>query len=92
MTSIQQKIVTISLIFGIFPQIIYHYIGNEMATLEYEITNIPAQVKKEVTCEKTLSEGTKVKMEIGEDELDSVVPEGKQWEVIANIRLVETDV
>jgi len=63
-----------------------------MAALEFEITDFPAQVKKEVTCEKILIAGNKVKMEIEEDELDSVVPEGKQWVVIANIRLIETDV
>ena len=59
--------------------------------LLFEETNTPAQIRKEVTCEKTVTAGGKVKMEIGEHELDEVVPEGKSWQVVANIRLVETD-
>jgi len=63
-----------------------------MAEVEFEVTEIPAQMKKEATCKKTLSAGDKVKFEVGEDELSKVVPEGKQWEVVLNVRLVETDV
>jgi len=63
-----------------------------MATLEFTETSTPAQVKKEVTCEKTLSAGATLKAEVGEDELDKTVPSGKQWAVILNVRLTETDV
>jgi len=63
-----------------------------MASLQFEEEIIPSQVRKEVTCETVLSAGDKVKMELGEDELDEVVPANKQWELVANIRLIETDV
>ena len=62
-----------------------------MANLAFEVTAIPAQVKKEVTCQTVLAQGAQVKMELGEDELDEVVPRGKSWTVVANIRIVETD-
>ena len=61
------------------------------ADLEFEVTSTPAQVKKEVTCIETLAAGGKVKMEIGEHELDEAVPAGKSWAVVANIRIIETD-
>lgn len=63
-----------------------------MAALEFTETNISAQVRKEVTCEKTLSVGDELEAKIGVDELTEVVPAGKQWAVIVNVRLVETDV
>ena len=63
-----------------------------MAKLEFETTSIPAALKKEVTVTTTLAAGGKVKMELGEDELSEVVPAGKEWDVVANIRLVERDV
>ena len=59
---------------------------------EFVVTEIPAQVKKETTSAKTLSAGDRVKFELGDDELNEVVPEGKQWEVVLNVRLIETDV
>ena len=62
-----------------------------MAALEYETTETPATVRKEVTCIETLAAGGRVKMEIGENELDSAVPEGKSWDVIANVRIVENN-
>ncbi len=63
-----------------------------MAALEFIETIIPLQTKKEVTCEKTLSAGDFLKAEIGGDELDEIVPTGKQWVVVLNVRLIETDV
>ena len=63
-----------------------------MAALEFIETIIPLQAKKEVTCEKTLSAGDSLEVKIGGDELNEVVPEGKQWAVILNVRLIETDV
>ena len=63
-----------------------------MAALEFTENTTPAQVKKEVTCEKTLSAGEFLKAEVGEDELNKTVPAGKQWTVIVNVRLTETDV
>ena len=63
-----------------------------MANLEFIETTIPLQAKKEVTCEKTLSAGEFLKAEVGGDELNKTVPMGKQWVVVLNIRLIETDV
>ena len=62
-----------------------------MAALEFIETIIPSQVKKEVTCEKTLSAGDSLEVEIGGDKLEKTVPAGKQWVVVLNVRLVETD-
>ena len=63
-----------------------------MAAIEFEVIEIPAQVKREATRIKTLSAGDNLKFEVGEDELDEVVPEGKQWQVVLNVRLVEIGV
>lgn len=63
-----------------------------MAALEFIETIIPLQTKKEVTCEKTLSAGDSLEAKIGNDELDEMVPTGKQWVVVLNVRLTETDV
>jgi len=62
-----------------------------MPVLEFEVTETPAQKKLEVTCIDTLSAGGAVKAEIGEHELSEVVPEGKQWYVVTNVRVIETD-
>ena len=63
-----------------------------MAALEFIETTIPLQAKKEVTCEKTLSAGDPLEVEIGGDKLEETVPVGKQWVVVVNVRLTETDV
>ena len=64
-----------------------------MANLDFEIATIPETIKKEVTCIRTLSAGDKLKAEIGsEDELDKIVPAGKVWDVVLNIRVTESDV
>ena len=60
-----------------------------MATLELVETTIPSSTKKEVTETQTLSAGSMVKMEIGENELDAAVPAGKEWDVVANVRIIE---
>jgi len=61
------------------------------ANLEFEETILQARVKKEVTCTETLSQGDKVKLEIGDHELDEMVPRNKSWYVVGNIRVIETD-
>jgi len=59
--------------------------------IEFVTTNTPASTRLEATSTQTLSAGDKVKAEIGEEELDTTVPEGKSWAIILNIRVVETD-
>jgi hypothetical protein len=64
-----------------------------MAALDWTTeTSAPAQEKKELLHETTLSVGQKVKLEVGpEDEFDKTVPEGKEWFIVTSIRIVETD-
>jgi outer membrane murein-binding lipoprotein Lpp len=61
-------------------------------TLELVEDVRPRLVKKEVTCERDLAVGERVKLEVGEDTLNKPVPEGKAWHVVANIRIIETAV
>ena len=62
-----------------------------MATMELVSESKPAEVKKEVTETQTLQAGGKVKLKVGENELHEVVPAGKVWDVVANIRILERD-
>ena len=62
-----------------------------MAELELVETITPATVRREVTDIQTLSARGKVKMEIGNSELNEKVPAGKVWDVVANVRIVERD-
>ena len=62
-----------------------------MAALELVITTISETTKKECTESRTLSAGSTVKMEIGNDDLSATVPVGKVWDVIGNVRIVERD-
>jgi hypothetical protein len=41
---------------------------------------------------ETLTDGGKVKLEIGEHELKKTCPAGKTWLVVANIRIIEENV
>ncbi len=63
-----------------------------MAALEFTENTVPLQVKKEVTCKKTLSAGDSLEAEVGGDKLEETVPNGKQWVVILSVRVVETNV
>jgi len=60
-----------------------------MATIEVVTTTTPAATKKEATDERTLTAGASVKLEIGNDDLKATVPAGKEWDVVANIRIAE---
>jgi len=60
--------------------------------IEFETTNTPASTRLEATNIQTLTAGAVIKAEIGQQELDSIVPAGKQWDVILSVRVVETDV
>ena len=59
--------------------------------ITFETTNTPASTRLEATNTQTLSAGAKVKAKIGAQELDSIVPEGKQWDVVLSVRVVETE-
>jgi hypothetical protein len=54
--------------------------------------NTPAQIKKELLHEITLSAGEKLEAKTGDDDFDESVPVGKEWAVIISIRVTETDV
>ena len=62
-----------------------------MADLGLIETVTPEIVRKEITDTQTLPASGKVKLEVGENELDATVPRGKVWDVVANIRIVERD-
>lgn len=62
-----------------------------MAALELTETTTDATTRLEVTETQTLAAGGKLKMEIGQNELNELVPRGKTWQIVANIRIVETD-
>lgn len=64
-----------------------------MAALDWTTeTSTPAQVKKELLHETTLSVGEELEAKIGDDEFTEVVPAGKEWAVIVSIRVVESSV
>jgi len=62
-----------------------------MAALELVEKTTHAVTRKEVTETQTLVAGGKVKCEVGNNELSETVPQGKVWDVVANIRIVERD-
>lgn len=58
-----------------------------------ELTTLtsPAKVEHTLTLVRTIAAGEKLKSEVGEDELDTQVPAGKQWRVWTEIYVIETD-
>lgn len=63
-----------------------------MADLDWTTeTSTPAQVKKELLHEKTISEGQGIEYKCVDD-FNEPVPTGKQWTVVTSIRIIETDV
>jgi hypothetical protein len=68
-----------------------------MADLDWTAgSSEPAQVKKELLHEETIPHGEGIRYQIGTaeeyDQFYKAVPVGKQWTVIASIRIIETDV
>lgn len=51
----------------------------------------PAQVIKTLTHGSSLAAGGKLKLEVGENELDETVPTGKRWDVWVEIQVVESN-
>lgn len=59
--------------------------------MELTTINTPAKVTHSLRRTKTIAAGQQLKSEVGEDELDAVVPAGKQWAVLLRIQVIETD-
>ena len=53
--------------------------------LELITINHAANTSKQLHTKQELSAGDKVKMELGNEELDTVVPEGETWSVSVQI-------
>lgn len=58
-----------------------------MAKLELEVFEISRKISKARGTATTLVAGDKLKLEIGEDELDEVVPDGEIWDAYVQIEV-----
>jgi hypothetical protein len=59
--------------------------------MELRRTETAARVTHRLERTKTIAAGQQLKSEVGEEELDAVVPAGKQWTVVLRIQVIETD-
>ena len=59
--------------------------------LELETVYIQAQTRKQLSVTRLLSATGKLKLELGEEELDTACPAGKTWSVAVVINIVEED-
>jgi hypothetical protein len=60
--------------------------------MESTETSYPARTIKEYTCVDTLTEGAKVKGEVGENEMRETVLAGESWAVSMQIQIIKTSV
>ncbi len=63
-----------------------------MADLLLEEVNLSARSRKSLSVHRDILAGTLVKLEVGNDDIDIVVPAGKSWDIQVSVVIDETDV
>ncbi len=63
-----------------------------MASLSLTDTGFDAFTRKSLTYSQVVSADTQVKLEVGDDELSEVVPNGKEWDVQVTICIKEISI
>ena len=59
--------------------------------MELRTVETPAKVTRHLEINTPITAGQQLKAEVGEDELDTTVPAGKQWTVRLSMHIIESD-